>query len=149
MCLNPFIIDRAADRRHMHADNVRDLFHLQRFEKFRTVVEKIFLVIDDRLCHPRQRAASLFDRLDQPLGRRNFLLDKFLFFWRRLAVGDPLAIVVADIQITSRAFFHLHDVFSVVVGLQPHIRCYRRNEILDETAGRFRIEIAAVLPRLR
>ena len=94
--LNPLVVDRPAHRGDVHAHLVGDLLHLQRLDRFRALVEKLGLVIDDRLGHPRQRAAALLDRVDQPLGRIDLALDVFARLLVGLAAGEKLAIVRAD-----------------------------------------------------
>ena len=75
--LNPLVVHRPADGRHVDAHLVGDLLHLQRLDRLRALVEELGLVIDDRLGHPRERAAALLDRVDQPLGRIDLPLDVF------------------------------------------------------------------------
>ncbi len=80
----------------MDADLIGDLLHFQRFDVLRTVIEEPFLVVDDRLSHLGQRAAALFDGVDQPLRRVDFPFDEVPFSVRRLAAHQPSTVVVAD-----------------------------------------------------
>ena len=41
--------DRSTDDRHMDSHQIGDLLHLERHKELRTIVEKAFLIIDDRL----------------------------------------------------------------------------------------------------
>jgi len=55
-------------------------------------------VIDDRLRDLGERVAALLDRLDEPLGRVDLAFDVFPLFRRGGAAGEPLAIILADVQ---------------------------------------------------
>ena len=81
--LNPLVVDRAADRGHVHAHLVGDLLHLQRLDGLGALAQELGLMIDDRLGHAGQRVAALLDRLDQPLGRVDLALDVFAGLRRR------------------------------------------------------------------
>src|SRR5688572_2090985 len=48
-CLNPFVIDRTADRCNMNANLVSNLLHLQRFNMLGTLFQKFALIIDNSL----------------------------------------------------------------------------------------------------
>src|SRR6185437_15294296 len=53
--LNPFIVNSSADGRHVDADLVGNLLHLQRLDEFGPFGQKLRLVIDNRLRNASQR----------------------------------------------------------------------------------------------
>ena len=67
MSFDPFFVHSTTYRGNRHTDLVRNLFHLERLEKFSATIKKLFLMVDDFLGHSRQRASSLLNRFDQPL----------------------------------------------------------------------------------
>ena len=74
-CLHPFVVDGPADRRDVDADSIGDLLHLERLDELRAFVEEVPLVLDDRPGDLQQRVPALLDRVDQPAGRLDLLLD--------------------------------------------------------------------------
>ena len=103
-------------------------------------VEKVELMVDDRLSNFHQRVASLFDRVDQPLSRDDFLFDELFFFRSRLTVRQSLDVVLADVQAACRAFFH-HDLVSTILFLNDlHIRLYRLYKRFGKVACRFWVQ---------
>ena len=61
----------------MHPDAVGDLLHLEGLDRLWPLGEKPRLVVDDRLGRLQERAATLLDRLDEPLGGVDLALDVF------------------------------------------------------------------------
>ncbi|MFO0866723.1 MAG: hypothetical protein U0744_19140 [Gemmataceae bacterium] len=62
----------ATDGRHVDADDVGNLLHLQRFDVLGAFVEKRPLMLDDRLGHVDQGVLPLLHGVEQPLGERIF-----------------------------------------------------------------------------
>ena len=98
-CLHPFVVDRPADRSNVDADLIGDLLHFQRFDELRASVEEGALVLNDGAGYFFQRGPALLDRLHEPLGRRDLLLQIFARLGVFALVFVHLHVTAADVNI--------------------------------------------------
>src|SRR5262249_53515958 len=119
--LDPLVVDRAADGRYVDADLVGDLLHFERLDVIGAVVEKLRLVVDDRLRHAGERAPALLDGLDQPLSRVDLALDVLTCLSIGAFVPQQLSIGGTDVQIGQLSIFEPNLIFSLVVALDKYV----------------------------
>ncbi len=106
------------------------------------------LVIDDRLGHAQQRVAALLDRVDEPLGGTELLLDVFAGFGAGLGTGQQLAVVGADEEARRAAVFEPHRVDARLAQLDDHVGLDHRSGDLLEVGPGIGIQLAEVLDDL-
>ena len=102
-----------ADRGLVHADIIRHIPKIQRFERRDTRFEEIPLVTNNALGDLVDRSLPLMDRLDQPHRRANLVLD-IIFRGPALAagrgpVGQHLTVYAVDLE-SRQALFIQQDM---------------------------------------
>ena len=109
--LDPLVVDRPADGRDVDVDPVGDLLHLERLDRLRALVEEVLLVLDDRAGDLEEGVPPLLDRLDQPAGRLDLLLDELAGGRVGLLVLEQLLIIPRDRQL-RRVLVEQPDLYS-------------------------------------
>ena len=130
-------------------DAVGDLLHLEGLDRLGPLVEEVLLVGDDRLGDLEQGAPALLDRLDQPAGRLDLLLDELAGDRVGLLVLEHPLILSRDRQLRRVVVGQPDLVLSVLVGLDDEVghdilRAVRRG-VPGARAG---VEAAELLDRI-
>src|SRR5262249_22941144 len=133
-------------RRHVHADLVGDLLHLERFDELWAVLQELRLVIDDGLRNLGERAAALLDRFDEPLGGIDLALDVFALFGSGRPALQALAVITADVQRRRAAVIDDYLVVAVRRAFDEHIGRDGGNEGFAKSRAGFGIELAELDP---
>src|SRR4051812_26752521 len=144
--LNVLVIDGSAHGRHVHADFVRDLLHLEGLDELGAILKEFGLMIDDGLSDFGERAAALLDRFNKPLSRVDFALDVLALFGRGGPALQALAIVPADVQRGRAAVIDGDLVVAFFSALDADVGRDGGDEVLAELCARLGIELAQLVP---
>ena len=124
----------------MHLDGFRDVAQDQRFQVLDAIGEEGVLLQGDLARDLEDRGGALVQRLDQPIGRLEALVDVLLVLFGPGVAVDPG--VVLGIDQHSRQGFRVQLERPSAVRMRPHqdVRRHRLDHVVQEVRRRFGIE---------
>ena len=103
----PFVVAGAGYRRDVDPEGIGDLLHFQGADSTGAVVEKVALVVDNRLGHRQNGSAPRRDGVDEPLGAADIAAQIGLGFGGDLFFAQFRAILGTDPQVEERILLGL------------------------------------------